>query len=163
MTLSGLHNFTHLQIYKSYIVHTDFTQDVFAILLAAYHPSAHLLGISTVHGNASIDNTTTNAGSTLTAIGKPDIPVYRGADKPLVRPAVHADAIHGESGLAGTDLLPKPKVMANLDVPAVDAMYQALMETTKGTAWLVATGTLTNVAMLIANYPDVVEIGRAHV
>lgn len=98
-----------------------------------------------------------NAGSTLTAIGKPEIPVYKGADKPLVRPAVHADAIHGESGLAGTDLLPPPKVPANLDVPAVDAMYQALMGTAKNTAWLVATGTLTNVAMLIAKFPDVVD------
>lgn len=70
-------------------------QDAFAILLAAYHPAAELLGLSTVHGNADIDNTTLNAGSVLTAIGKPDVPVYRGASKPLARPAVHADSIHG--------------------------------------------------------------------
>lgn len=69
---------------------------------------------------------------------------------------MHADAIHGESGLAGTDLLPTPKVKAK-EGDAVDAMYQALMDTTKGTAWLVATGTLTNVAMLIAKHPDVVD------
>jgi inosine-uridine nucleoside N-ribohydrolase len=64
-------------------------------LIAAYHPGSELLGISTVHGNASIDHTTENAGSVLTAIGRPEIPVYKGANKPLVREAVHADAIHG--------------------------------------------------------------------
>ena len=115
-----------------------------------------LLGISTVHGNASIDNTTANAGSVLTAIGRPEIPVYKGANKPLVRPAVHADAIHGESGVAGTDLMPQPKIPARLDVDAVDAMAEALLATPKGTAWLVATGTLTNVAVLITKYPSVV-------
>ncbi|KFY21614.1 hypothetical protein V491_02959, partial [Pseudogymnoascus sp. VKM F-3775] len=129
--------------------------DAFAILLAAYHPATELLGISTVHGNADIEKTTTNAGSILTAIGKPDIPVYRGASKPLVRPAVHADSIHGESGLAGTDLLPTPAQPADLSIEAVDAMAKAVLETPPNTCWLVATGTLTNVASLIMKYPVV--------
>ncbi|OBT88835.1 hypothetical protein VE02_03159 [Pseudogymnoascus sp. 03VT05] len=130
--------------------------DSFAILLAAHHPAAELLGLSTVHGNAALDNTTVNAGSVLTAIGKPDIPVYRGASKPLVRPAVHADAIHGESGLAGTDLLPTPARPADLSVEAVDAMAKAILATPPNTCWLVATGTLTNVAGLVMKYPAVV-------
>lgn len=53
--------------------------------------------------------------------------------------------------------MPKPKVPANLEVDAVDAMAEALLATQKGSAWLVATGTLTNVAMLIMKYPNVVE------
>jgi uridine nucleosidase len=60
--------------------------DAFAILLAAYHPTLQLIGISTVHGNSSVDHTTINAGSILTAIGCPEIPVYKGASGPLVRP-----------------------------------------------------------------------------
>ena len=75
---------------------TEYRQDAFAILLAAHHPAIELLGISTVHGNSSIDNTTENAGSILTAIGRPDVPVYAGAGKGLTRPAVHAPVIHGK-------------------------------------------------------------------
>ncbi|PMD31284.1 nucleoside hydrolase, partial [Hyaloscypha variabilis F] len=127
--------------------------DAFAILLAAYHPSLALLGISTVHGNSSLPHTTYNATSILTAIGQPQIPVYPGASSGLVRPAVHADAIHGESGLDGTSLLPIPAV-PHLEEPAVDAMAAALLSTPKDTAWLIATGALTNIAHLFTNYPD---------
>lgn len=72
-------------------------QDAFAILLAAHHPGLDLLGISTVHGNASLQRTTANAGSVLTAIGKSEIPVYPGAAKPFCRKEVHAPDIHGSS------------------------------------------------------------------
>jgi hypothetical protein len=74
---------------------TSHEQDVFAILLAAHHPSLNLLGITTVHGNSSLANTTANAGSVLEAIGRPDIPVYPGSKKPFSRVAVHAPDIHG--------------------------------------------------------------------
>ncbi|KAG7292564.1 hypothetical protein NEMBOFW57_002599 [Staphylotrichum longicolle] len=51
--------------------------DTFAILLAAYHPAIRILGVSTVFGNASLEKTTRNATSILTAIGKAEsIPVY---------------------------------------------------------------------------------------
>ena len=59
----------------------------------------------------------------------------------------------GESGLDGTTLLPKP-VASEVVGDAVEAMYEALMETPAGTAWLVATGALTNVAALVDRHPD---------
>lgn len=65
------------------------------MLMAAHHPFLNLLGITTVHGNASLENTTTNAGSLLEAMGKPDIPVYPGTRKPFSRAALHAPNIHG--------------------------------------------------------------------
>ncbi|KAI9745244.1 MAG: Uridine nucleosidase 1 [Claussenomyces sp. TS43310] len=128
--------------------------DAFAILFAAHHPAIDLLGISTVHGNSSVEHTTVNAGSILTAIGKPNVPVYVGAADGLVRPAVHAPAIHGESGLDGTALLPPPAMPAIRDVPAIDAMADALLATAPRTSWLVATGTLTNIAALFIKYPQ---------
>lgn len=75
----------------------DGVQDAFAILLAAYHPFLKLLGISTVHGNVSLHSTTKNASSVLEAIGRPDISVHPGANKPYCRPAVYAEYIHGSS------------------------------------------------------------------
>ncbi|KAI1828476.1 Inosine/uridine-preferring nucleoside hydrolase [Xylaria intraflava] len=130
--------------------------DVFAILLAAYHPGLQLLGISTVHGNASVRKTTNNALSVLAAIGKQDtIRVYPGAARPLHRDPIHAVAIHGESGLDGTDLLPAPALSAlDTSVSAVDAMASALRACEPGTAWVVATGGMTNIAELFAAHPD---------
>ncbi|KAM3563516.1 hypothetical protein MY1884_001214 [Beauveria asiatica] len=128
--------------------------DVFAILLAAYHPRLKLLGISSVFGNAPVENTTQNAASVLTAIGKQlEIPLHVGLAKALERPAIHAPAIHGESGLDGTALLPVPDV-APSPVPAIDAMAAALRAQPPRTAWLVATGSLTNVGALLRAHPD---------
>ncbi|KAH7035160.1 inosine-uridine preferring nucleoside hydrolase [Microdochium trichocladiopsis] len=133
--------------------------DTFAILLAAYHPQIELLGISTVHGNASLDKTTNNALSVLTAIGKEkEITVYPGAAKALYRPPIHAPTdIHGESGLDGTTLLPKPAATADTSTSAVDAMAAALRAQPAGKAWLIATGAVTNVGALILAHPDLAE------
>ncbi|TVY47688.1 Uridine nucleosidase [Lachnellula occidentalis] len=127
--------------------------DAFAILLSVHHPHLNLLGISTVHGNSSLPHTTRNALSLLTAMGTPNIPVYSGASESLTRPAVHAPAIHGESGLDGTSLLPIPLAQP-MDEPAVQAMARALLSTAPQTAWLVATGSLTNIALLFSSHPE---------
>lgn len=131
--------------------------DAFAILLAAHNPSLLLLGVSTVHGNASLEQTTNNTLSILTAIGRPDVPVHPGAAKPFCRNAVHAADIHGVSGLDGTTLLPQPSSKPITKPNAVLPMRHALMEQPRGTAWLVATGALTNVALLFATFPELVE------
>ncbi|SPN97084.1 related to uridine ribohydrolase [Cephalotrichum gorgonifer] len=132
--------------------------DAFAILLAAYHPAMRLLGISTVFGNASLPKTTNNASSLLTAIGKDkEITIYPGAAKSLERPAVHAADIHGESGIDGTDLLPPGLAKIDRTTPATRAMATALLAEPQGTAWLVATGSLTNVAALFNEYPQLAE------
>ncbi|KAL6231156.1 hypothetical protein BDW75DRAFT_51344 [Aspergillus navahoensis] len=129
--------------------------DAFAILLAAHHPSLNLLGITTIHGNASLDNTTINATRILEAIGRPEIPVYPGTKKPFCRPAVHAPNIHGDSGIDGTELLPKASRPPITDKNPILAMRDALMAQPKGTPWLIATGTLTNIALLFATFPEV--------
>lgn len=102
-------------------------------------------------------NTTHNAASLLTAIGRHDIPLYVGLDKALERPAIHAPTdIHGDSGLDGTDLLPKPLISPK-SVPAVEAMAEALRAEAPGTAWIVATGALTNVGALFRKYPELIS------
>ncbi|KAL8729747.1 MAG: hypothetical protein Q9166_004576 [cf. Caloplaca sp. 2 TL-2023] len=130
--------------------------DAFAILLAAHHPYLGLLGVSTVHGNASLAQTTANAGSILTALGIPHIPYYAGAAKPFCRKAVHAPNIHGKTGLDGTELLPKAFVGPKSDNTII-AIRDALMAEPAGEPWLVATGALTNVALLFATFPDVAQ------
>ncbi|KAL2270137.1 hypothetical protein VTJ83DRAFT_2321 [Remersonia thermophila] len=133
--------------------------DAFAIILAAYHPAIRLLGISTVFGNASLEKTTRNAASVLTAIAAArSVPLYVGASQALYRPPFHAATdIHGETGLDGTSLLPEPRAEPVASVPAVDAAHDALMACPPGTAWVVATGAFTNAAALFLKYPHLVR------
>jgi uridine nucleosidase len=49
--------------------------------------------------------------------------------------------------------LPVPTVVPKTE-PAIDAMASALFKTSPGTAWLIATGALTNIAQLFTKYPD---------
>lgn len=67
------------------------------------------------------------------------------------------ETLKGESGLDGTDLLPKPSQPPITDQNPILAMRNALLAQPKGTPWVVATGTLTNVALLFATFPEVAE------
>ena len=125
------------------------------MLLAAFHDDLDLLGISTVYGNAPLSKTTNNALSILTAIGKPYVAVFPGAQKPFSRAIKHAPDIHGESGLDGTDLLPRPDRRPLTHVNAIKEMRDSLMACPAQTAWLVVTGTLTNAGLLFAVHPEV--------
>lgn len=127
--------------------------DAFALLLGSFLPWFRLVGVSTVHGNASLENTTTNAISLLTAYDKFDVNVYPGCEMPLVRRVHVATDIHGTSGLDGTALLPSPGFAAQPDHTAVSAMAEAI-RINPGTIAIVATGTLTNIAVLVQRYPD---------
>lgn len=61
----------------------------------------------------------------------------------------------GESGLDGTTILPEPVAKPQAgEHGGVHAIYQSLIKTPPGTAWLVATGALTNIGLLFAAYPN---------
>ena len=63
----------------------------------------------------------------------------------------------GATGIDGTDLLPKPTSPPITSTRAILAMQAALFAQPKGEAWLVTTGTLTNVAQLLILCPDLPE------
>ena len=75
--------------------------DALAIVVAARHTD--LLGITTVSGNAPIESTTYNTLVMKDLLGL-DVPVHKGAIRPLVAPPQYATYVHGESGLDGADL-----------------------------------------------------------
>lgn len=134
-------------------------QDAYALLLAAHHPRAKLVGVSTVHGNSSLDNTTYNTCAVLEALGRSDVPVVRGAAKPLQRDAVHAPQYHGATGLDGVSLLPVPKHYRPKDLPSgMEAVHSLMMQEPQESIVIVATGPLTNVAQLLLSFPDVVSV-----
>lgn len=63
----------------------------------------------------------------------------------------------GHSGLDGTELLPKASREPVLETNPILAMRNALLAQPANTAWVVATGTLTNVGLLFATFPEVAD------
>ena len=121
--------------------------DAIAILLALGSDELELRGVTTVAGNQTLEKTTANAIRVLELAGRGEIPVAAGAWRPLVRePKVAAD-VHGETGLDGPDL-PPPQAD-----PSPQHAVDFLAERVEG-ATLVATGPLTNVALLLARHPE---------
>jgi pyrimidine-specific ribonucleoside hydrolase len=78
--------------------------DAMALLLALASPEVELIGVTTVHGNQTIDKTTANALRILELAGRDEIPVAAGAAAPLMREPMVAASVHGETGLDGPDL-----------------------------------------------------------
>src|SRR5262245_5821347 len=79
--------------------------DAVAILYAARH--LDLVGVTTVHGNNTLENTTRNGLAVLELAGL-DVPLAKGSAEPLAQARVAAAPVHGKSGLDGTEL-PVPK------------------------------------------------------
>ncbi len=73
--------------------------DAVALLMAGRF--CELVAITTVSGNASVQDCTNNALIVAELFGL-DVPVHSGCDRPLVQAAVHAPSVHGENGLGGT-------------------------------------------------------------
>jgi purine nucleosidase/pyrimidine-specific ribonucleoside hydrolase len=121
--------------------------DAIALLLALGSDELELRGVTTVAGNQTLEKTTANAIRVLELAGRAEIPVAAGARRPLVRePRVAAD-VHGETGLDGPDLPPAQRE------PSPKHAIDFLAERVAG-ATLVATGPLTNVALLLARHPE---------
>ena len=136
------------------IIDTDPGQDdAIAILLALASPELELLALTTVAGNVPLPLTSRNARIVLELANRRDIPVYAGADKPLQRPLVTAEFVHGKTGLDGP-VLPEP-TLALAEGHAVDFIIKTLMEREPGTVTLCPLGPLTNIALALAREPKI--------
>ena len=136
------------------IIDTDPGQDdAIAILLALASPELEVLGLTTVAGNVPLALTSRNARIVLELANRRDVPVYAGADRPLLRPLVTAEFVHGKTGLDGP-LLPEP-TMPMAEGHAVDFIIQTVMAREPGTVTLCPLGPLTNIALALAREPRI--------
>lgn len=135
------------------------TDDAVAIMLAALHPELELLAVTTVNGNVEVQYCTDNTLRTLDHIGRGDIPVYEGLNRPIVRkdfPVSRGSAVNPNSNIHGRELPLPPATSVKQDAGAVEFLVETF-RATPDEITLVPVGPLSNVAAAIAIEPRMVE------
>jgi len=131
--------------------------DACALLLAALHPGVELRAVTCVGGNAGVDDVVRNTLKVLDVAGRSDVPVARGAARPLLAPVSHARHVHGDDGMAdlgwpSLDRHPDPR-------HAVELLRVLLSHAAAGgpadRVTLVTLAPLTNIALLLRTHPEV--------
>jgi pyrimidine-specific ribonucleoside hydrolase len=130
--------------------------DACALLLAALHPAVDLRAVTCVGGNAGVDTVVANTLKVLDVAGRPDVPVARGAARPLIEPARDARHVHGHDGMA--DLGWRASSRHPDRRHAVHMLAEVLCRAaSRGPAdliTLVPLAPLTNIALLLRTCPE---------
>jgi purine nucleosidase len=140
---------------RKIIIDTDPGQDDAAAIMLAFGSPDELdvLGLCAVAGNVPLSFTSRNLRIVCELCGKPDARVYEGALKPLDRPQVTAEHVHGKTGLDGAEL-PEPTMQPQPE-NAIDFIIETLRREPAGTVTLCTLGPLTNIATALTRAPDI--------
>lgn len=128
--------------------------DAFAVMFAVRHPAIDLRAITCVAGNSTVDKVVANTRYVLDTAGAGEVPVGRGASAPLLVGAQDAGYFHGVDGLGGFS---RPSDRRTSSMSAVDLLRHELLAAVANgePLTLVATGPLTNIALLLRAHPEV--------
>jgi len=142
---------------RPFLIDTDTaSDDAVALIMAMRAPDVQVVAITTVAGNVPVEQSTRNALYVVELCGA-QVPVYAGADKPLLRPYQNATWFHGSDGL-GEHGYPAPHRAAE-PLHAVDAIIQTV-EANPGLV-IVTLAPLTNLALALAKKPSIArQVGR---
>jgi len=131
--------------------------DAVALMLALASSELDVLGVTVVAGNVGLEHTVPNALRIAEFVGRTDVKVFAGCERPLRRSLEKAIRIHGVHGLQGLDL-PPPR----MQVQPTHAT-EFIVETVRARegVTLCALGPLTNIATAFTRAPDIAQrIGR---
>lgn len=132
--------------------------DSFAIVYSHLSNVFDIKAVFSLAGNVPIEMTTLNSEFILSELGL-DVPLYRGAEGPLVGEPIIAKYAHGSNGLGGYQFDENTKIHASHDNPT-DAYYK-LLSSLDEPIIIAAIGPLTNLAKLFMAYPDVNQYIKA--
>ncbi len=112
--------------------------------------------ITTVFGNVGLDQATTNLLATLSML-KVDVPVHKGADRPLTQPIIDAKYVHGDDGLGGARRPETQALPASSD--GIGELRRAFGDAAaKGEKVdILMIGPLTNLALALRLEPSIVD------
>jgi inosine-uridine nucleoside N-ribohydrolase len=145
------------------IFDTDFVMppadDGLALILALHSPELEILGVTTVAGNESMEKATADALRLLEIDGRAEIPVYKGANMPLLHEkSDYATRVHGR-WWSDEPPAPPPGGFARKKVEAESAVSFIVrtVNARPGQVSILAIGPLTNIAMAIRQEPGLAE------
>src|SRR5580698_10314467 len=136
---------------RTFLIDTDTaSDDAVALIMALRAPDVRVAAITVVAGNVPVQQATRNALYTIELCGA-SVPVYSGAEKPLLRAYGDATWFHGREGL-GDHNYPAPNQVAEKSHAVA-----AIIETIKANPGLVLVtlGPLTNVALAVSRKPSI--------
>jgi purine nucleosidase len=134
---------------RTLLIDTDTaSDDAVALIMALRSTEVKVVAITVVAGNVSVAQGTSNALFAV-ELCNANVPVYSGAEAPLLRKLVIADWFHGKDGLGDHGY--KPKKLSAEPGHAVDAMIQAVRDNPG--IEIVTLGPLTNLAMALLREP----------
>ncbi|MEU3984819.1 nucleoside hydrolase [Streptomyces sp. NPDC026672] len=126
--------------------------DALALLFAVRHPGIDLRAVTCVAGNTDVDGVVRNTLTVLETAGAGDVPVARGAERPLIEPVRSARHVHGADGMGDLGL-PAP-TRTPVDLDAVSLLRREILASPRPVT-LVPTAPLTNIALLLRTHPEV--------
>ncbi|MEY8337484.1 nucleoside hydrolase [Lachnospiraceae bacterium 62-35] len=126
--------------------------DSLALMLALSMEELDVLGITVVCGNCPVEMGAANAKKVLKYMKRLDVPVYKGADRPLKREYVSALDTHGSDGL-GESFLPEVEGYEQ-EATALEFLEKTIK---REHCSVIALGPLTNLAELILKSPESFE------
>lgn len=135
---------------RPFFIDTDTaSDDAVALIIALRHPDVKVVGIGIVAGNVPLEMGIQNALYTAEMCGS-SVPIYRGADRPLVRELATAQNVHGNDGMGDIGLPLRGRIPA--EGSAIDALIAAA-NAYLGELTLVTLGPLTNIAHALQQDP----------
>lgn len=139
---------------KKIIIDVDTgVDDAQAIMLALTSKEVDVLAITCVQGNADVENVCRNTLRVLKVCDRLDIPVYKGASKPLIGFGPDATHYHGKDGM-GHVANPEEVDMSLIQSEPASLALLRLSKEYPGEITLVALAPLTNIALAIRLDPD---------
>jgi purine nucleosidase len=128
--------------------------DAINLFLAFASPERFdVLGVTTVAGNAPVSLSSRNARLLCELVGREDVAVFQGCENPILVPPLHANHVHGESGIDGL-IIREPK-MPLRSQHAVNFIVDTCLEHRDQPITVVATGPLTNLATALIMQPQI--------
>lgn len=129
--------------------------DALAIIYGLESKKIDFLGITAVSGNVPLHMTEQNTRKVLKLIGREDIKVYPGADRPLIREPEYEYKVHGTDGIGNA--LDDMEVRDNNEEQFAPDFIVEQARKHKGDLTLIMVGPLTNLALALRKEPKIAD------